>query len=152
MFWSVGWPLLWAGGSFCNLDILYGGPGIGKLQFLIKKKLNFFFQLLFFFNFWSLKPWIRIGSGSGSVSVSVLASIRILWIRIRKKWIRIRNPASSTLQLNIMAKLRPVNSWASYIIRPVFLILLGSPIRIWWFFFNESGIRIRYRMPKPFCL
>jgi hypothetical protein len=82
---------LWAGGFFCNLDILYGGLGIGKLQFLIKKKIKKIFQLLIFFNFWSLKPWIRIGSGSGSV----LASIRILWIRIRirKKWIRIRNPA-----------------------------------------------------------
>ena len=81
MFWSVGWPLLRAEDFFCNLDVLYGGLGIGKLQFLIKKKLNFFFQLLFLFNFWSLKPWIRIGSGS--VSGSVLASIRILWIRIR---------------------------------------------------------------------
>ncbi len=51
---------LWAAGFFCNLDILYGGLGINKLQFLIKKKINFFFQLLFFFNFWSSKPWIRI--------------------------------------------------------------------------------------------
>ncbi len=88
MFWSVGWPLLWAAGFFCNLDILYEGLGIGKLQFLIKN-FFFFFQLLFFFNFWSLKPWIRIGPGSGSVLVSSLN----LWIRIRirKKWIRIRN-------------------------------------------------------------
>ncbi len=39
------------------------------------------------FNFCSLKPWIRIGSGSGSVLVSSLN----LWIRIRKKLIRIRN-------------------------------------------------------------
>ena len=31
-----------AEGSFCNLDILYGGLGIGKLQFLIQnKKKNF---------------------------------------------------------------------------------------------------------------
>jgi hypothetical protein len=37
-----------AEGFFCNLDVLYGGLGIGKLQF--DKK-----------NFWSLKPWIRIG-------------------------------------------------------------------------------------------
>ncbi len=89
MFWSVGWPLLWAGGFFCNLDILYGGLGIGKLQFLIK--IFYFFSAVIFFNFWSLKPWIRIGSGS--VSGIVLASIRIHWIRIRirKKWIRIRN-------------------------------------------------------------
>ena len=41
-FWSVGWTLLWAAGFFCNLDILYEGLGIGKLQFLIKKKFNFF--------------------------------------------------------------------------------------------------------------
>ena len=47
MFSSVGWPLLRAEGFFCNLDVLYGGLGIGKLPF--------------FFNFWSLKPWIRIG-------------------------------------------------------------------------------------------
>jgi hypothetical protein len=38
MFLSVGWPLLRAEGFFYNLDILYGGLGIGKMQFLIKKK------------------------------------------------------------------------------------------------------------------
>jgi hypothetical protein len=39
MFRSVGWPLLRAEaeGFFCNLDVLYGGVEIGKLQFLIKK-------------------------------------------------------------------------------------------------------------------
>jgi hypothetical protein len=31
MFSSVGWPLLRAEGFFCNLDVLYGGLGIGKL-------------------------------------------------------------------------------------------------------------------------
>ncbi len=43
MFWSAGWSLLRADGFFCNLDVLYGGLGISKLQFLIKKikKLNF---------------------------------------------------------------------------------------------------------------
>jgi hypothetical protein len=30
-------PLFRADGFFCNLDVLYGGLGIGKLQFLIKK-------------------------------------------------------------------------------------------------------------------
>jgi hypothetical protein len=45
MFSSVGWPLLRAEGFFYNLDLLYGGLGIGKLQFLKKKKINFFFQL-----------------------------------------------------------------------------------------------------------
>jgi hypothetical protein len=34
--------------SVRNLDILYGGLGIGKLQFLIKKKFNFFFSCYFF--------------------------------------------------------------------------------------------------------
>ncbi len=59
--------LLRAEGFFCNLDVLYGGLGIGKLCFWSIKKLIFFFQLQFFLNFWSLKPWIRIISGSGSV-------------------------------------------------------------------------------------
>jgi hypothetical protein len=31
MFWNVGWPLLRAEGFFCNMNILYGGLGIGKL-------------------------------------------------------------------------------------------------------------------------
>jgi hypothetical protein len=31
MFFSVGWPLLRAEGFFSNLDVLYGGLGIGKL-------------------------------------------------------------------------------------------------------------------------
>ncbi len=51
-------------GLFCELeasavtwtmDILYGGLGISKLQFLIKKKFNFFFQLFFFFQFLVIK-------------------------------------------------------------------------------------------------
>jgi len=66
MFWSVGWPLLWAAGFFCNLDILYGGVGIGKLQFLIKKNLNFFSAVIFF-QFLVIKAldpdWIRIRIG-----------------------------------------------------------------------------------------
>jgi hypothetical protein len=45
---SVGWPLLRAEGFFCNLDVLYGGLGISKLQLLIKKNLNFFFSCKFF--------------------------------------------------------------------------------------------------------
>ncbi len=66
MFWSVGWPLLRTEGFFYNLDI--GRLGMGKLQFLIKKKIKKIFQLWLFFIFWSLKPWIRIGSGFGSGS------------------------------------------------------------------------------------
>jgi hypothetical protein len=67
MFWSVGWPLLRAEGFFCNLDILYGGLGIGKLQFLIKRNLTFFqlyFFLLQFLVIKALDPdWIRIRIG-----------------------------------------------------------------------------------------
>ncbi len=66
MFWSVGWPLLRAEGFFCNLDILFGGLGIGKLQFLIKKKNNFFSAVIFF-QFLVIKAldpdWIRIRIG-----------------------------------------------------------------------------------------
>ncbi len=47
MFEVLGWPLLRAEGFFCNLDILYGGLGIGKLQY-DKKKFNFFFSCNFF--------------------------------------------------------------------------------------------------------
>jgi hypothetical protein len=46
-----------AEGFFCNLDILYGGLGIVKLQILIKK--------IFFLQFLVIKAldpdWIRIG-------------------------------------------------------------------------------------------
>jgi hypothetical protein len=42
------WPLLRAEGFFCNLDILYGGLGIGKMQFLIKKNLIYFSAKIFF--------------------------------------------------------------------------------------------------------
>ncbi len=63
---SVGWPLLWAAGFFCNLDILYGGLGISKLQFLIKTK-NFFLSAVLFFKILVIKAldpdWIRIRIG-----------------------------------------------------------------------------------------
>ncbi len=66
---------LWSGnvlfggwGFSCNLDLLYEGLGISRLQLLIKK-------IKFSFNSWSWTPWIRIrsvsrftwnaGSGSG---------------------------------------------------------------------------------------
>jgi hypothetical protein len=42
----------------CSLDVLYGGLGICKLQFLIKK-YNFFSAVIFL-NFWLSKPWIWI--------------------------------------------------------------------------------------------
>jgi hypothetical protein len=52
-------------GFFYNLDILYGGLGIGKLQFLIKKNLKKFSCI--FFQFLVIKAldryWIRIRIG-----------------------------------------------------------------------------------------
>jgi hypothetical protein len=54
-------------GFFCNLDVLYGGLGIGKLQFLIKGKIKFFFSAVIFFQFLVIKAldpdWIRIRIG-----------------------------------------------------------------------------------------
>ncbi len=55
-----------AEGFFCNLDILYGGLGIGKLQFLIKKNVIFFSAVIFFqvLVIKALDPdWIRIWIG-----------------------------------------------------------------------------------------
>jgi hypothetical protein len=54
-----------ADGFFCNLDVLYGGLGIGKLYFLIQK--NLIFLAVIFFQFLVIKAldpdpyWIRIG-------------------------------------------------------------------------------------------
>ncbi len=67
MFWCAWCSLLRIEGFFCSLDFIYGGLGIGKLQFLIKSYLIFIFSCKFFPIFWSLKPWmIRIGRYSAS--------------------------------------------------------------------------------------
>ncbi len=42
-------------GFFCSLKVLYGGPEISKLQFLIKKKYLEIFICIFFFNFLVIK-------------------------------------------------------------------------------------------------
>ncbi len=55
-----------AAGFFCSLDVLYGGLGIGKLYFLIKKNV-IFFSVVIFFQFLVIKAlnpdWIRIRIG-----------------------------------------------------------------------------------------
>ncbi len=61
MFWGAGCSLLRAEGFFCNLDVLYGGLGIGKLYLFIQRKFIFFsckFSSIF----------CHQNSGSGSVS------------------------------------------------------------------------------------
>ncbi len=59
-------PLLRTEGFFYNLDILYGGLGIGKLKFLIKKNFKKFSAVIFF-QFLVIKAldpyWIRIRIG-----------------------------------------------------------------------------------------
>ncbi len=63
IFWGAGCSFWKPEGFFCSLDVLYGGLRIGKLQFVWPKNITFF-QLVNFFQFWSSKPWIRVGSGS----------------------------------------------------------------------------------------
>jgi hypothetical protein len=66
-------------GFSCSLGVLYGGQGISKLQFLIKK-IEIKFPATNFFQFYVIKPWIRIrdpdpqleNAGSGSVSGNAL--------------------------------------------------------------------------------
>jgi hypothetical protein len=40
---------LWTEGFSCSLDVLYGGLGISKLQFLMKKERKKIFSCIFFF-------------------------------------------------------------------------------------------------------
>jgi hypothetical protein len=80
MFLSTGCSLLRAEGFSCSLGFLYGGLGIGKFKFLIKKieikfpAINFFLIL----GHQTLDPdpgsgsAIRKNTGSGSVSGSAL--------------------------------------------------------------------------------
>jgi hypothetical protein len=78
MFLSTGCSLLRAEG------VLYGGLGISKLQFLIKK-IEIKFPFINFFNFRSSNP----GSGSG-LRIRNRIRIRIKSMRIRNPGIRIR--------------------------------------------------------------
>jgi hypothetical protein len=48
MFWSAGRSFLRAEGFSCSFCVLYGGLGISKLQFFIKKNINFFSAVNFF--------------------------------------------------------------------------------------------------------
>ncbi len=78
MFWSAGCSLLRAEGLFCSVDFLYAGLGIGKN---VVFDPTFFFSAVNIFYILVIKPpdldWY-------------LFSLKC-WIRIRFKWIRIRN-------------------------------------------------------------
>jgi hypothetical protein len=78
-------------GFFYNLDILYGGLGIGKLQFLIKKKYKKIFSCNFFQflvikaldPYWS--PTSNSGSGSGKNEYgSTTMTMIVIWIKMRR--------------------------------------------------------------------
>jgi hypothetical protein len=59
MILSTGCSRLRAEGFSCSLGFLYGGLGISKLQFLIKK-IEIKFPAIHIFQFYVIKPWIRI--------------------------------------------------------------------------------------------
>jgi hypothetical protein len=65
MFFSTGCSLLRAEGFSCSLVVLYGGLGISKLQFLIKK-IEIKFQTINFFPILGHQTMdLDLGSGSG---------------------------------------------------------------------------------------
>jgi hypothetical protein len=69
-FLSTGCSLLWAEGFSCSLGVLYGGLGISKLQFLIKK-MEIKFPAKIFFSILGhrtldLDPGSESGTGSRS--------------------------------------------------------------------------------------
>ncbi len=78
MFWSARCSLWRAEGFFCNLDVLYGGLGIGKLQFLIKK--NLFFSFVNFFKLLVIKTPV---SGLDRIRIYIQVFSLKCWIRIR---------------------------------------------------------------------
>ncbi len=59
MFLCTGCSLLRTEGFYNSLGVLYGGLGISKLQFLIKK-IEIKFPTINFFQFQVINPWIRI--------------------------------------------------------------------------------------------
>jgi hypothetical protein len=78
--------LLRAEGFFCNLDVIYGGLGMGKLQLFYLKKIKVYkFYDVIFFQFLVIKA-------PGSGLVFSLNAIRIWMNEWMNEWIRIRNP------------------------------------------------------------
>ncbi len=157
IFWSAGCSLLRAEGFSCSLDVLYGGLGISKLQFFIKKNKNLF-KAVNFFKFLIMKTlypdWIRIG-----MLCSVKGCIRI---RIQTHWIRIRNTVSnwgksfciSTVRfLLVYCSYRYLRSITPYIYW-IRMISSGPPLR--FHFWEHIGgptaadLQIQIRDPVPF--
>jgi hypothetical protein len=82
---------LWKAARLHNVDNIW------------QKDIKNFFSAVIFFQFLVIKAldpdWIRIRIGSG------LVFILKCWIRIRMKWMRIRNPDYNTTALIIMSKI-----------------------------------------------
>jgi hypothetical protein len=66
-----------AEGFSFSLDVLYGGTGIRKLQFLIKKNIKIFLSATKFFHFWSSKPCVRFGIQPKMLDLDHESRIRI---------------------------------------------------------------------------
>jgi hypothetical protein len=80
MFLSTGCSLLSAEGFSCSLGVLYGGQGISKLQFLIKKiEIKFLAR-----NFFSITGHQTLVPDLGNLDPESGSAIR------KKSWIRIR--------------------------------------------------------------
>ena len=68
-------------GFSCSMNVLYGGLGISKLQFLIKK-IKIKFLVLNFFQFQIINPWIRIRDPDPGSGIRI-RNQKKCWIRIR---------------------------------------------------------------------
>ncbi len=92
-----------------------------------QKKFNFVFSCYFFFNFWSLKPWIRIGSGSVSGSV------------------KNEYGSETLLVLSVMHRLATLKQWKTNSLTPkkCFRIWVGDLLltltRCWYIYFMFFG-------------
>jgi hypothetical protein len=92
MFLSARCSLLRAEGFSCSLGVLYGGLGISKLQFLIKKIKNLLSSCKFFsiLGHQTLDPdpesgsAIRKNAGSGSVSGSAINQCGSATLRLKE--------------------------------------------------------------------
>ncbi len=116
MFLSAGCALLRAEGFSCSLGVLYGGLGISKWQFLIKKiKLKFPTV-----NFFSILGHQTLDPDPGSGSGIRIRNYKKCWIRIRIririKSMRIRNPgiwAAQVRQIYLIFEGRIISSAAA---------------------------------------
>jgi hypothetical protein len=85
MFWSL--DVLFCGlkGLFCSLDVLYGGLGIGKLQFLIEKYVqkNFSCKFCSTLVIKTLDPdWTQIRNTDGKCHIYIFFTQLVIFVPI----------------------------------------------------------------------